>query len=40
MVEVKGWVRTLLLAVGAFAGVLGVAALIHILKKRGIITES
>jgi hypothetical protein len=38
MVEVSGWTRTLLLATGAFAGVLTVAGIIHVLKQKGVIS--
>jgi len=34
MAEVKGWTRTLILALGAFAGVLATAYVIHLAKKR------
>jgi len=32
--EVKGWTRTILLALGGFAGVLVTAYIIHLAKKR------
>ena len=35
--EIKGWQRTIILALGAFVGVLVTAYIIHELKKRGII---
>jgi hypothetical protein len=38
MVEVSGWTRTLLLAAGAFTGVITVAAILHVLKQKGIIS--
>ena len=38
-VRIKGWSRTALLAFGAFLGVMGMAALIHVLKKKGIVYE-
>jgi len=34
MAEVKGWTRTVILALGAFAGVLATAGIIHLCKKR------
>jgi hypothetical protein len=37
VVEVTGWTRTALLAAGAFAGVMTVAAILHVLKQKGII---
>ena len=32
--ERMGWKRTLVLAIGAFLGVMGTAALIHLLRRR------
>jgi len=36
-VEIKGWTRTTLLAIGAGSGVLVTAGILHVLKKRGVI---
>jgi len=36
-VEISGWTRTALLALGAAAGVLAVAGILHVAKKRGLI---
>jgi hypothetical protein len=36
--EVSGWTRTFLLATGAFAGVIAVAAILHVLKQEGVIS--
>jgi len=38
MVEIKGVTRTLLLATGAFVGVITVAGIIHVLKQKGVIS--
>ena len=38
-VEIKGWVRTGLLALGALLGVLGTAGIIHLAKQYGLIKE-
>jgi hypothetical protein len=38
MAEISGWTRTLLLGIGAMAGVLAVAGIIHVLKQKGIIS--
>jgi len=38
MAEISGWTRTVLLALGAAAGVLAVAGIIHIAKQKGWIT--
>ena len=34
-IEITGWTRTVLLAVGAALGVLAVAGLIHLAKQYG-----
>ena len=39
MIRIKAWTRTALLGVGAFLGVLGMAGLIHYLKKKGYVAE-
>ena len=36
--EVSGWTRTFLLALGAFAGVMAAAGIIHVLKQSGVIS--
>jgi len=36
-VEITGWARTALLAIGAGAGVLTVAGLIHLAKQYGLV---
>ena len=36
-VEIKGWTRTLILALGAMGGVLVTAGIIHLAKKKGLI---
>ena len=36
--EVSGWTRTFLLAIGAFAGVMAAAGIIHVLKQSGVIS--
>ena len=35
MIEIVGWKRTALLALGAFGGVFVTAAIIHYLKEKG-----
>jgi len=36
--EVKGWERTFILALGAAAGVLVTAYIIHVLKEKGVVS--
>jgi len=36
-IEVTGWMRSALLATGAFAGVLIAAGLIHVAKQYGLV---
>jgi len=38
-VEIKSWTRTIILALGAFAGVLATAGIIHLAKQYGLIKE-
>lgn len=38
-IEISGWTRTALLALGAAAGVLVVAYIIHVAKQKGWISS-
>ncbi len=38
-IEIKGWTRTFILGLGALAGVLITAGIIHIAKQQGLIKE-